>query len=98
MICQPLIACPLWGILVGRPEIGLFFGVVFQLIWLGNLQIGAAKFPEGNIGAFVTSLAFAYLDEGFESHFPYFFVGAGLNVLAIGAWLLVRPERPLEGS
>jgi mannose/fructose/N-acetylgalactosamine-specific phosphotransferase system component IIC len=58
MICQPIIACPLWGILVGRPEIGLIFGVAFQLIWLGSLPIGAARFPEGNIGALVaTSLA-----------------------------------------
>jgi mannose/fructose/N-acetylgalactosamine-specific phosphotransferase system component IIC len=56
MICQPLIACPLWGMIVGRPEVGLFFGVVFQLIWLGNLQIGAAKFAEGNIGAFVATV------------------------------------------
>ncbi len=58
MICQPIIACPLWGLIVGRPEIGLFFGVGFQLLWLGNLPVGAAKFPEGNLGAFVaTALA-----------------------------------------
>lgn len=58
MICQPLIACPLWGMIVGRPEIGLFFGVTFQLLWLGSLPIGAAKFPEGNLGALIaTALA-----------------------------------------
>jgi mannose/fructose/N-acetylgalactosamine-specific phosphotransferase system component IIC len=58
MISQPLIACPIWGLLVGRPEIGIFFGVAFQLIWLGSLPIGAAKFPEGNVGALVaTALA-----------------------------------------
>ena len=58
MIGQPLIACPLWGWIVGRPEIGLFFGVTFQLLWLGSLPIGAAKFPEGNVGALVaTALA-----------------------------------------
>ncbi|HEY3295830.1 MAG TPA: PTS sugar transporter subunit IIC [bacterium] len=58
MISQPLIACPLWGLLVGRPEVGLFFGVAFQLIWLGSLPIGAAKIPEGNVGALIaTALA-----------------------------------------
>jgi mannose PTS system EIIC component len=58
MISQPLIACPLWGLAVGRPEIGLFFGVAFQLVWLGSLPVGAAKFPEGNVGALVaTALA-----------------------------------------
>jgi mannose/fructose/N-acetylgalactosamine-specific phosphotransferase system component IIC len=56
MICQPVIACPAWGFFVGRPEVGLIFGVVFQFIWLGNLQIGAAKFAEGNIGAFVATV------------------------------------------
>jgi mannose/fructose/N-acetylgalactosamine-specific phosphotransferase system component IIC len=56
MICQPIIACPAWGFFVGRPEIGLIFGVVFQFIWLGNLQIGAAKFAEGNIGAFIATV------------------------------------------
>ncbi|MBI5058398.1 PTS sugar transporter subunit IIC [candidate division KSB1 bacterium] len=55
MICQPLIACPLYGLLMGRPEIGLFFGVGFQLLWLGSLPIGAAKFPEGNVGALIAT-------------------------------------------
>ncbi len=58
MLGQPLIACPLWGLIVGRPEIGLFFGVVFQLLWLGSLAIGAGKFPEGNVGA-LTATALA---------------------------------------
>jgi mannose/fructose/N-acetylgalactosamine-specific phosphotransferase system component IIC len=58
MISQPLVACPLFGLLVGRPEIGLFFGTAFQLLWLGSLPVGAAKFPEGNVGALVaTALA-----------------------------------------
>jgi len=55
MICQPLIVCPLWGLIVGRPEIGLFFGVAFQLLWLGSFPVGAARFPEGNIGALVAT-------------------------------------------
>jgi mannose/fructose/N-acetylgalactosamine-specific phosphotransferase system component IIC len=58
MICQPIIACPLWGWIVGRPEIGLFFGVAFQLLYSGTLPVGAAKFPEGNLGALIaTALA-----------------------------------------
>ena len=55
MICQPLIACPLWGIIAGRPEIGLFFGITFQLLWLGSLPVGATKFPEGNTGALIAT-------------------------------------------
>jgi len=58
MFCQPIIACPLYGMIIGRPEIGLFFGVTFQLLWLKALPVGAARFPEGNLGALVaTALA-----------------------------------------
>jgi mannose/fructose/N-acetylgalactosamine-specific phosphotransferase system component IIC len=64
MICQPLIACPLWGWLVGRPEIGLFFGVAFQLLYLGSLPIGAARFPEGNVGALVATALAARVPAG----------------------------------
>jgi mannose/fructose/N-acetylgalactosamine-specific phosphotransferase system component IIC len=55
MICQPIIACPLFGILAGRPEIGLFFGVTFQLLFSGTLPVGAAKFAEGNVGALIAT-------------------------------------------
>ncbi len=55
MICQPIIACPALGWMLGRPEIGLFFGIGFQLLWLGALPIGAAKFPEGNVAAIVAT-------------------------------------------
>lgn len=58
MVCQPIIACPVYGIIAGRPEVGLFFGLIFQLLWLRALPIGAARFPEGNLGALVaTALA-----------------------------------------
>ncbi len=58
MFCQPIIACPLYGMIVGRPEIGLFFGITFQLLWLKALPVGATRFPEGNLGALIaTALA-----------------------------------------
>lgn len=55
LLGQPIIACVAYGVMVGRPEIGLFFGVVFELLWLANLQIGAAKFSEGNLGAIIAT-------------------------------------------
>jgi len=64
MISQPLIACPIWGIIVGRPEIGLFFGVAFQLLWLGSLPVGASKVPEGNVGALVATALAARVPAG----------------------------------
>lgn len=58
MICQPIIACPAWGWIAGRPDVGILFGIIFQLLWSGSLPVGAAKFPEGNVGA-LTATALA---------------------------------------
>ncbi len=55
LLGQPIVACVLYGVLVDRPELGLFFGVLFELLWLANLQIGAAKFAEGNVGAMIAT-------------------------------------------
>jgi len=46
----------------------------------------------GNLGSFVTSLAFAYLLAWTGTHHVFFYVAAGLNLLAAGLWLLVRPQ------
>ena len=50
----------------------------------------------GNIGSFLTSLAFPYLKDWTGSVVPFFFVGAGLNLLAVLLWTLVRPDKGLE--
>lgn len=50
----------------------------------------------GNIGSFLTALAFPYLRVWTGSAVPFFFVGAGLNALAIIMWLYTRPEKALE--
>jgi MFS transporter, ACS family, glucarate transporter len=50
----------------------------------------------GNLGAFVTALAFPYLHAWTGSTRPFFVVGATLNVLAIVAWQFTRADRPLE--
>ena len=52
----------------------------------------------GNIGAFLTALAFPYFQAWTGSVEPFFFVGAGLNVLAVVMWLYIDPTRPLEDS
>lgn len=50
----------------------------------------------GNIGSFITALAFPYLKDWFNSTTPFFFVGAALNIVAIILWLSIKPEKPLE--
>ena len=50
----------------------------------------------GNIGAFLTALAFPYLQAWTNSTEPFFFVGAGLNALAVLLWIFTRPTEALE--
>jgi MFS transporter, ACS family, glucarate transporter len=50
----------------------------------------------GNLGSFITSLAFPYLLGWTGTHSLFFFVGAGLNVLAVCMWVLIRPDLSLE--
>ncbi|GAB6166190.1 MFS transporter [Thermostilla marina] len=50
----------------------------------------------GNLAAFLTMLAFPYLQAWTHSHKPYFYLAAVLNLAAAGMWYLTRPDKPLE--
>ena len=50
----------------------------------------------GNIGAFVTSLAFPYLLDWTGSPLPFFYLAAALNLTAIGVWFRIDPTVPLQ--
>lgn len=49
----------------------------------------------GNLGAFTTALAFPYLHSWMGSHEPFFYLAAGLNIVAIFLWLMIKPDRPI---
>ncbi|MEM1085806.1 MAG: MFS transporter [Verrucomicrobiota bacterium] len=50
----------------------------------------------GNLGSFVTTLAFPYLMAWFGSSTPFFFIAAGLNAVAIVLWLMIKPQQALR--
>ena len=52
----------------------------------------------GNIGSFVTSLAFPYLLAMTGSTTPFFVVGAGLNLAAAWLWTRARPDIPVAAA
>jgi ACS family glucarate transporter-like MFS transporter len=52
----------------------------------------------GNIGSFVTSLAFPYLLAMTGSTTPFFVLGAVLNLLAAWLWTKTRPEIPVVAA
>lgn len=49
----------------------------------------------GNIGAFITALAFPYLLSWTGSESAFFFVAAVLGLIAIFSWLKMNPEKSL---
>ena len=52
----------------------------------------------GNLGSFVSTLAFPCLPDWTGSHVACFYVAAGLNLLAVMLWIATRPEQPLEAA
>jgi len=50
----------------------------------------------GNIGSFLTALAFPYMVAITGSEVPFFFLAAGLNTLAILLWWNIQPQKPLK--
>jgi len=53
LFSHPLFACSLLGLAFGEPQLGIFFGIIFELVWLHDLPVGGARFPEGNQSSFV---------------------------------------------
>ena len=47
----------------------------------------------GNLGAFTTALAFPSLHEWWGSHELFFYLAAGLNLVAVACWFFIRPDR-----
>ena len=52
-ISQPIITSTFLGFLMGAMAPAMYFGLLVQLLWLGNLPFGASKTPEGNIASVV---------------------------------------------
>lgn len=52
----------------------------------------------GNLGAFVTIIAFPYLFQWTNQYEPFFFICAGLSLIAILMWSTMNPENQLIKS
>ncbi|MCB0633044.1 MAG: MFS transporter [Saprospiraceae bacterium] len=66
---------------------------------IGKEQAGAVSGTmnmAGNIGSFLTALAFPYLTAWMGSTDYFFYMAAALNVVAIWMWWRVRADRGLE--
>jgi ACS family glucarate transporter-like MFS transporter len=66
---------------------------------IGKLHSGAVSGTmnmAGNIGSFVTALAFPYLKDWTGSVTPFFILGAVLNIIAIFFWLQMNPDKSIK--
>ncbi|MEM8734352.1 MAG: MFS transporter [Planctomycetota bacterium] len=61
-------------------------------------SVSGAMNMVGNLGAFVTSLAFPYLYAWTETHEPFFYLAAALNIVAIFMWFRIRPDRSIHAE
>ncbi len=68
LISSPIFACPLLGWILGDVWMGFEIGILFQLLWLGRIPVGAYIMPEGNIASMiVTSLIILNQEIGFPN-------------------------------
>ena len=51
---EPIIICSVAGAYLGDIESGFMLGMIWQLIWLGEIPIGAAVMSDGSTGALVS--------------------------------------------
>jgi len=49
----------------------------------------------GNLGAFITIIAYPYLFSWTGSNLPFFYICAGLSIIAIFLWSMMRPEKAI---
>jgi ACS family glucarate transporter-like MFS transporter len=49
----------------------------------------------GNLGAFITIIAFPYLFQWTGQYEPFFIICAGLSVVAVLLWARMNPEKPI---
>lgn len=69
LVSEPVVSCTLLGFLYGAPETGLAMGILFQLLWIGYLPLGAVRFTANNIAAFIATASLLTASElfGFET-------------------------------
>jgi mannose/fructose/N-acetylgalactosamine-specific phosphotransferase system component IIC len=51
MLCRPLVAATLTGLVLGEPGAGLSFGCLMELIWVGAIPVGSVVPPDFSLAA-----------------------------------------------
>jgi PTS system mannose-specific IIC component len=97
MVSQPLVACTICGWMMGDPVMGALVGVVTQCLWMGKLPVGAATFPDGNMGSLVAAGLVIYLRNTMTPHGIGVLLALsvlwGMLVAGVGGWVIVLTRK-----
>lgn len=83
MLSRPIVAGPLAGLVLGAPAEGLFWGAVFEAVYLVVLPVGAARYPDAGLAALVGTVV-ASRGDGAES--AAYLVAVALVAGVVGDW------------
>ena len=98
LISEPVVSCSALGLLFGRPEAGLLVGIFFQLLWLGDMPLGAARLTDSKMAAFIAASSlltaagiFNFTEETvIAAVFPALFFGLIAGVIGLRLTTLLR--------
>jgi mannose/fructose/N-acetylgalactosamine-specific phosphotransferase system component IIC len=94
MISQPLIAASLIGLILGDFQVGIFMGVLFQLLWIGKFPIGGVLRPDAATASISATAMIIIAQKGTDVPLSFFpAVLGGLIFGIIGAKLDVQLRR-----
>lgn len=79
-ISQPIIACPLIGLIFNEFYIGLFLGTAIQLVWVGALPLGS-KEPPDNQTAGVVAITNFLLAKKLLNNIAYETIGLNEKII-----------------
>jgi mannose/fructose/N-acetylgalactosamine-specific phosphotransferase system component IIC len=61
LFSEPVVICTALGAYWGQLELGLSLGLLWQLLWMGELPIGATKYPDGPTGSLLSTALYITL-------------------------------------
>jgi mannose/fructose/N-acetylgalactosamine-specific phosphotransferase system component IIC len=86
---QPIIACPVIGLIFGSPEAGLMLGIMVQLLFFSNLPIGRSIPPDSQAGGILGVSSFILLRDAVP---PENLMTFSLLLAIVGSVLATYPD------
>jgi PTS system mannose-specific IIC component len=103
MVSEPIVSCTAAGLLFGNAAAGLALGLLFQMIWIGYLPLGAARFYDSNMGSLIGASSLLAAWRGGE--FSGTMLAAGfIPALLYGLWVsyigiyIIHEGRKVNGN